>query len=66
MNLWIDDNGRIECERHGGSYLASAIANAPRRNRHRTPIGTWDRIDAMFVEEWEKMMGTAPACETCR
>jgi hypothetical protein len=64
--LWMDDNGRIICGRHAGSYLSSAIDARPRASSHRTPLGTWDRLDAMFREEWESIMGSAPECESCK
>jgi len=64
--MWIDDNGRILCAQHAGSYLRTAIDARPRARTHRTPIGTWDRMDAMFIEEWEREIGAPPSCESCR
>lgn len=64
--LFIDNGGRIECVEHGGSYLRSAFASAPNRRTHRTPITTWEKVDAEFAREWESALGFPPACETCR
>ena len=39
--LWIDQNGRVVCEKHAGNYLRSAIAAHPHAQHHRTPLGDW-------------------------
>lgn len=52
--VWIDDNGIVACDQHGGAYLAAAIAEHPRRRLQQTPRGTWERYD-----------GDDLPCETC-
>lgn len=53
--LYINDNGRTVCEKHGGSYLSAEIEAHPSALIHFTPLGSWLRT-------------TDPSpygCETC-
>lgn len=55
--LFINQNGRIVCEKHGGSYLQSVLRNNSRAQEAETPLDHWIRIPS----------GPAPAvhCEDC-
>jgi hypothetical protein len=67
--IWTDDNGRMTCVKHAGSYLSSAIAARPKARRHRTPLGTWERLSEAdwfaTVEEFRAAELPDPACESC-
>ncbi|MGB6245179.1 hypothetical protein [Gordonia sp. (in: high G+C Gram-positive bacteria)] len=52
--VWIDEGGLVACDKHGGRYLAAAIAAHPRKREHITPRSHWIRYDE----------GDIP-CETC-
>jgi hypothetical protein len=65
-SLYGNDNGMLCCIEHGGSYLRSEYAHKPERRVYRTPLDTWERIDADYVAEWTQIMGTPPKCELCR
>ena len=65
-SLYVNDNGEISCLDHAGSYLSSEYRHAPERRKYRTPLGTWEQIDAGYIAEWTDIMGSAPVCETCR
>jgi hypothetical protein len=41
QRLWVEDNGTVLCDEHGGTYLTSAIQQKPKAIKHRTPLGTW-------------------------
>jgi hypothetical protein len=58
--LYINDNGRVACSRHGGSYLTSALTARPGARLLPTPLGTWERFDAPDVVEY------GLTCATCR
>lgn len=64
--LYINNNGRITCIDHGGSYLSSEYRHAPERRAYQTPLDTWERIDVLYAREWVALCGTPPKCETCR
>jgi hypothetical protein len=61
---WSDDNGRITCSAHAGNYLTSAIQAKPKTKKHRTPIGTWEKLDSLEVAMFMAEFGYC--CETCR
>lgn len=63
--LWQDDNGRLACGPHGGSYLAAAIAKRPRARSHSTPRGRWYAITAADVAAWPADELGPMTCETC-
>lgn len=67
--LWTSNGGEIVCERHGGSYLASAIAARPKARKHSTPLGVWVKVsDAEWlamVEDFRAACLPAPDCEYC-
>jgi hypothetical protein len=65
-SLYINDNGMICCIDHAGSYLSSEYRHAPERDLYRTPLGSWERIDDTFVDEWVAIVGATPNCEMCR
>lgn len=44
LTLFINENGRIVCLKHGGSYLQSAVKNAPAELEYSTPLDHWLRI----------------------
>jgi hypothetical protein len=57
----------ICCIEHvSGSYLSSEYRHAPERATYRTPLDSWERIDADYADEWTSIVGTAPTCEMCR
>ena len=64
-SLYIANNGRIACIRHGGSYLSSAYAAHPERDSYSTPIYVWDRMDDEYVLAYIEMADTHPKCEDC-
>ena len=59
QNLYIDANGRVACESHGGTYLRFAIKAQPNLRRYDTPLGDWMRVTKSDVKRF------ALACETC-
>ena len=67
---WENDNGAIACEEHVGAYMTAEIAANPKAKTHRTPIGTFYRMTAADVADFEALMaqyGDRPeCCETCR
>ena len=65
-SLYINDNGMVCCIDHAGSYLSSEYRHAPERDLYRTPLGSWERIDDTFVDEWVAIVGATPKCEMCR
>jgi hypothetical protein len=65
-SLYVNDNGRITCIDHMGSYGKSAYEAAPERDLYRTPLDCWERIDADYIAEWTTVVGEAPRCEDCR
>ena len=48
MSLFINQNGRIACSKHGGFYLERLVENDERVNRmpneYTTPLDHWLRI----------------------
>ena len=59
MKLYIDENGRTICERHGGTYLKYAIEANPRATNYDTPLANWELITDSTREEFDL------SCETC-
>lgn len=43
--LWIDTNGRINCIKHAGHYMLSAVTADPRASEHFTPLEHWIAVD---------------------
>ena len=64
-SLYIANNGRISCIKHGGSYLSSAYAASPERASYITPLDAWDRMDTDYIVEYVDIVGHAPKCEGC-
>jgi hypothetical protein len=62
--LWLSLNGEVACVRHGGSYLASAVAASPRKRRHDTPITSWQRLSAADLDYLREQ--GIDGCDTCR
>lgn len=65
MTLWINNNGRTACPRHGGGYLTAAVAARPRARRHETPLDTWRKITATDRALWREAGCGAIRCEDC-
>jgi len=67
---WENDNGAIYCEAHLGSYMTAATTANPNAWTHQTPLGTWNRLTAEDVTDFEALMtelGKRPeCCEICR
>lgn len=55
--LFMQQNGRIVCPAHGGSYLQSALEDDPRAFDITTPLDHWERINYAW--------GPHPPCEDC-
>jgi len=49
--LYLNDNGRCTCSEHAGEYLRKSIEEKQNAKFHKTPIGTWERINADLVRE---------------
>jgi hypothetical protein len=64
VTRYTNDNGMIVCARHGGQYLADAIAAKPNAKRHPTPLGTWKIVDAAMLADFAAMDFTC-CCEVC-
>ena len=62
---WMSKDGELVCDKHGGQYLASAIAKSPKKFRHVTPITTWHRVTDEHHEMWNVDFGTDCICEHC-
>lgn len=43
--VWVNENGRVICLRHGGSYLQSAVKNRS-GSEVSTPLDHWIRFTA--------------------
>lgn len=67
---WCDDNGTVYCEDHAGNYLRCAIKNNPAAREHHTPLGTWERMTAQDVVDFQAFidarLGGGSVCEQCR
>lgn len=63
MTLFISQNGRAVCERHGGFYLERLVERDEKLNKHpaeyTTPLDHWVRINPLEVERH------GLECETC-
>lgn len=57
--LYLSEGGRIVCARHGGGYLADALAADPDRLEIATPLDHWLRLSAPEVVDY------AARCEDC-
>lgn len=70
MNLWTnEEDGRISCEQHVGGYATLEMQQHPRRTRHHTPLGTWRKMSAEDIAEFEAELadlGVTAECKTCR
>ncbi len=62
---WVNLNGEMVCDKHGGKYLAASIAESPKANAHRTPMTVWDRITVKDHALWNDEFGTDCLCEYC-
>lgn len=49
MTLFINQNGRTVCLRHGGAYLQSAVGANPRLQEVSTPLDHWVAFDTSEV-----------------
>lgn len=49
--LYINQNGRVVCLKHGGGYLNSAIENRPNAMNIDTPLDNWERLDDEVLAE---------------
>ena len=58
-NLFINQNGRVVCLRHGGGYLNSAVENRPHAMTIDTPLDNWERLLKGEVREFNV------SCEEC-
>ena len=67
---WENDNGAIYCENHLGSYMTAAITANPKARTHHTPLGTWYRLTATEIADFQAYMtehqSNPECCETCR
>lgn len=59
--LYINDDGRVTCREHAGSYLAAALNHrpAPSGATFPTPLGTWEAFPADVAH------ADGLDCETC-
>lgn len=65
-SLYVNNNGRIVCIAHAGSYLSSAYGAAPERDEYLTPLDHWLRIDDQYIAIATEVVGTYhPKCEDC-
>lgn len=64
-SLYINDNGLIACLDHGGSYLRAEYDRAPEQFEYRTPLESWEKVDAEFVRDWNAITGSDPVCAAC-
>lgn len=56
--LWIDDNGRTACSKHGGHYLSTEVEADPAAQVIYTPLTSWVRIPSASAQ--------GVSCEECR
>jgi hypothetical protein len=63
-NLWMNQNGMICCEHHGGAGLAAAIASQPNSLRHVTDLDVWDFVTLRDMTALAKY--GVKGCEVCR
>jgi hypothetical protein len=64
-SLYVHDNGEICCIDHAGSYLSSEYRHAPERHEYWTPLGTWERMDSAYINDFTRLVGRAPKCQQC-
>lgn len=57
--LYINENGRTTCVRHGGFYLQCEVEAHPTRTNHDTSLDNWERLTADTIAEFDLH------CETC-
>jgi hypothetical protein len=62
--LWLHEEGRIACAKHGGNYLACAIEAEPQAVEHQTPLGFWALATQSDIDYLAENNLTA-SCETC-
>ncbi len=63
--LWISNNGRIACVKHGGGYLEAAIRANPRKSTHVTPLDHWQRAKVADRVAWMRAGLGVMKCEGC-
>lgn len=62
---WIDQQGgRATCTKHGGTYLAAAVADDPRASSHVTPLAVWVRVTPSDIHDHIEA-DLVLECETC-
>jgi len=52
---WENDQQRVTCVDHAGSYLQASIQQRPRAKTHRTPLGEWMLLSSSDVAEIHEM-----------
>jgi hypothetical protein len=57
--IYINENGRTTCLRHGGMYLTAAVKANPNTNNYDTPLDNWERLTTETLQEFDLH------CETC-
>lgn len=58
--LYISNNGRVACSKHGGGYLQSHLEVHPNAREISTPLDHWLRVEPEDGEEFDF------DCETAR
>lgn len=48
--LYVSQQGEVACARHGGQYLADAVAAHPNRVSHVTPLDSWTHVPADLLD----------------
>ncbi|MCA1781851.1 MAG: hypothetical protein ABR616_10895 [Dermatophilaceae bacterium] len=58
--LYVNQNGRIVCAKHGGGYLRSHVEHRPNDAVFTTPLDAWTRVTPDEADEFDAH------CEDCR
>jgi len=57
--LFINQNGRVACPKHGGMYLEVHVERHPASVVIDTPLDNWVRLEAPEIAEFKV------SCEDC-